>query len=124
MKKEQQILNKLAKYNEVQKVELSSEEPIKVELAVNPSQTLNKIKALDDKLRQAESKMDKAYQEYISFVKQAEKQIDAFDSDLSSLQTDAKALGIDANAIPNWKEAIDNMNRVGKAIIGMKTLYN
>lgn len=31
--KPQQILNKLAKYNEVQKVELSSEEPIKIDLA-------------------------------------------------------------------------------------------
>jgi len=117
MKQEQSVYNKIHKFS-------AKEEPMKVEFAVNPSQTLNKIKALDDKLRQAESKMDKAYQEYISFVKQAEKQIDAFDSDLSSLQTDAKALGIDANAIPNWKEAIDNMNRVGKAIIGMKTLYN
>ena len=33
--KPQQILNKLAKYNEVQKVELSSEEPIKVEFAAS-----------------------------------------------------------------------------------------
>jgi uncharacterized phage infection (PIP) family protein YhgE len=33
MKKEQQILNKLAKYNEVQKVELSAE-PMKVELSI------------------------------------------------------------------------------------------
>ena len=32
--KPQQILNKLAKYNEVQKVELSAEEPIKVEFAL------------------------------------------------------------------------------------------
>ena len=31
--KPQQILNKLAKYNEVQKVELSAEEPMKVEFA-------------------------------------------------------------------------------------------
>jgi len=97
---------------------------MKVELAANPAQTLSNIKALDDKLRQAESKMSKAYQEYIAFIKQAEKQIDDFDSELSFLQADARKLGIDANVIPNWKEAVDNMNRVGKVLIGLKTLYN
>ena len=115
-----QIFSKIAKIGE----EVRSAQPMKVEFAANPAQTLSKIKALDDKLRQEESKMSKAYQEYIAFIKQAEKQIDDFDSELSFLQTDAKRLGIDANVIPNWKEAVDNMNRVGKVLIGLKTLYN
>jgi hypothetical protein len=114
------IFSKIAKIGE----EVREVESMKVDLAANPAQTLSKIKALDDNLRQAESKMDKAYQEYIAFVKQAEKQIDDFDSELSFLQADARKLGIDANVIPNWKEAIDNMNRVAKVIMGMKTLYN
>jgi hypothetical protein len=112
-----QIFSKIAKIGEESRT-------MKVELAANPAQTLSNIKALDDKLRQAESKMSKAYQEYIAFIKQAEKQIDDFDSELSFLQADARKLGIDANVIPNWKEAVDNMNRVGKVLIGLKTLYN
>jgi hypothetical protein len=112
-----QIFSKIAKIGEEART-------MKVELAANPAQTLSNIKALDDKLRQAESKMSKAYQEYIAFIKQAEKQIDDFDSELSFLQADARKLGIDANVIPNWKEAVDNMNRVGKVLIGLKTLYN
>jgi hypothetical protein len=112
-----QIFSKIAKIGEEART-------MKVELAANPAKTLSNIKALDDKLRQAESKMSKAYQEYIAFIKQAEKQIDDFDSELSFLQADARKLGIDANVIPNWKEAVDNMNRVGKVLIGLKTLYN
>jgi L-lactate utilization protein LutB len=102
----------------------SAQEPMKVELAANPSQVLNKVKSLDDELRKAESKMDKAYQEYISVMKATEKQLENFDYELSSLKVDAKNLGIDVSVIPNWKEAMDYVNRVGKAVIGLKTLYN
>jgi DNA anti-recombination protein RmuC len=58
------------------------------------SQVLNKVKSLDDELRKAESKMDKAYQEYISVMKATEKQLENFDYELSSLKVDAKNLGL------------------------------
>lgn len=115
-----QVFAKIAKIGE----EVRAAEAMKVELAANPTQILNKVKALDDSLRQAESKMDKAYQEYINAVKAAEKQLEDFDFELSTLQADARKLGIEVNAIPNWKEAMDNVIRVGKAVMGLKTLYN
>jgi len=115
-----QVFSKIAKIGE----EVREAEVVKVDLAANPSQILNKVKELDNSLRQAESKMNKAYQEYISFVKQADKQLDDFDFELSSLQADARRLGVEANTIPNWKEAMDNVIRVGKVVMGLKTLYN
>ena len=115
-----QIFSKIAKIGE----EMRATEAIKVDLAANPAQILNNVKALDGSLRQAESKMDKAYQEYINAVKAAEKQLEDFDFELSTLQADARKLGIEVSAIPNWKEAMDNVIRVGKAVMGLKTLYN
>jgi DNA repair ATPase RecN len=113
-----QIFSKIAKIGEeVRAVN-------KVEFVADPTTILNKVKTIDNQLRQAELKMDKAYQEYLTFVKQAEKQLEDFDTDLSLLQAEARKLGIEINVIPSWKEAMDNVNRVAKAVIGLKTLYN
>ena len=68
--KPQQILNKLAKYNEVQKVELSVEEPIKVEFA------------MEDYLSQIEKEFDKG----LRIAKELEKTIDKVKQDIKPLR--------------------------------------
>jgi len=87
--KPQQILNKLAKYNEVQKVELSSEEPIKVEFA------------MDDYLSQIEREFDKG----MRLAKELEKAVDKIKQEIKPLRDGVYDSGMNLGQIRNKAEA-------------------
>ena len=87
--KPQQILNKLAKYNEVQKVELSSEEPIKVEFA------------MDDYLSQIEREFDKG----MRLAKELEKTVDKIKQEIKPLRDGVYDSGMNLGQIRNKAEA-------------------
>lgn len=121
MKKEQQILNKLAKYNEVQKVELSAE-PMKVELGV-----LDNIKSASAKLEKGNDSIDGAHSKSIQKINttladsksKIADAIDAFEIamlkweelsqpvlvETSNFERAAKELGMNPQDSPIYKEA-------------------
>lgn len=114
MKKEQQILNKLAKYNEVQKVELSAE-PMKVELAdVNElsqftKQIMSQVGKIEDAHKSALNKValvKKAKQDAKQDVNELAKNTSGLDADMQRLEgalsrfvADAKKLGINPKEV-------------------------
>jgi len=122
MKKEQQILNKLAKYNEVQKVELSSE-PMKVEFGV-----IDNIKSASAKLEKASGTVDGEFNAAIKNIQDTLKdskskigniidsidgKLNAYDNasmplydSLTAFQKAAKELGMNPNENPIYKEGV------------------
>jgi len=122
--KPQQILNKLAKYNEVQKVELSSEEPIKVEFALADNlaayaKGVSKYKSEGDALA---AELKKAKDALLKLANLGWNIADDAASDLVKFEKAAKELGIDPNSNPDYKAAsaaFQEYNRLSKEYIAI-----
>ena len=117
--KPQQILNKLAKYNEVQKVELSSEEPIKVEFA------------MEDYLSQVQREFEKGERfakELENFVANFKQEVNALRnnvresvanieeikakslSEMTQISQQAKKLGLDSSDVYKIWQKVNNLS--------------
>ena len=119
--KPQQILNKLAKYNEVQKVELSAK-PMKVEFSAigDMEQAAKLIKSLGPKAETDAYKLLDKYNKLKAQVNDVVGATSKVRGDLQKIQNAAKSweksynqvlaqakeLGINAIDIPNFKENI------------------
>ena len=125
MKKEQQILNKLAKYNEVQKVELSAE-PMKVEF-----RDIKELKSVNSEAKQLIGKIDKVSGQYDSKLKSYQTawsamsdltvMVNELDDNLktflkkanaekTAFERNAKQLGIPASDIPEYDALLKSIS--------------
>lgn len=117
--KPQQILNKLAKYNEVQKVELSAE-PMKVEFA-DMDVIINDIKNfnLDSSLNiasQAQKLLEKASNNAYTAARAAEIRLQS----LEKLIAKGKEFGFDVRQLESFKSMaerhVQQANELGKSL--------
>lgn len=117
--KQQQILNKLAKYNEVQKVELSAE-PMKVEFA-DMDVIINDIKNfnLDSSLNiasQAQKLLEKASNNAYTAARAAEIRLQS----LEKLIAKGKEFGFDVRQLESFKpmaeKQVQRANELGKSL--------
>jgi hypothetical protein len=119
MKKEQQILNKLAKYNEVQKVELSSK-PMKVEL-----NALSDIKGYQSTIQTARDKASNQLNAAIDAISAAKKVADKAVADARKAQAMAKELGVDEGQFNGWeKQFVSNRDTFESAISAIQRIQN
>ena len=137
--KPQQILNKLAKYNEVQKVELSSEEPIKVEFAIVDDLSMyvvqvNKNMETADRVIESANNVNQAIQRVQDDARYYNKYKDVVTQDLKQAKNNlekmlqeaekaAKSLGVDIKlasphysrgqaALADIQQTLNTLNKV------------
>ena len=102
----------------------------KVELARKPQSILSEANKLDSKLRNIESKMQKAYlnykqsqKEWISKLSDIEQDADKLEDDLVKILDAAQEIGVDGRQIDGFSKAADLVTMIQRITNDGKKLY-
>ena len=124
MNTKKRVFKKLA---QAEKVDLSVQ---KVELARKPQSILSEANKLDSKLRNMESKMQKAYlnykqsqKEWISKLSDIEQDANKLEDDLVKILDAAQEIGVDGRQIDGFSKAADLVTMIQRISNDGKKLY-
>jgi len=102
----------------------------KTELARKPQSILSEANKLDNKIRSAESKIDKMFlnykqtqKEWVNLLTDVSSDLDSLEDDLVKILDKAQEIGVDGRQIDGFSKAADTITRLQNIARNSKNLY-